>query len=121
MLGWWRKLLKPSPAGGRPSVRANCTRCRIQDAVLEAYREAVMREDLTRAVEAALAGDWKAAHEVAQRYEHDRTACWLHAVLHKMEPDEDNARYWYRKAGDFYESYTDPQAELRAIRAVLTY
>ena len=80
-----------------------------------------MREDLTRAVELAITGDWTGAHEIAQRYEDDRIACWLHAALHKIEQDPDNARYWYRKAGQFYESYADPQAELRAIRAVLTY
>lgn len=80
-----------------------------------------MRQELARAVEAAIAGDWTAAHEIVQRHEDDPTECWLHAVLHKIEPDPDNARYWYRKAGQFYESYADPQAELKAIRAVLTY
>lgn len=80
-----------------------------------------MREALTRAVELAIAGDWKGAHEICQRFEDDKLACWLHAVLHKMEPDEANARYWYGQAGQFYESYTDPKAELAAIKAVLTY
>ena len=79
------------------------------------------RQDVTRAVELAIAGDWAEAHAIAQRHAEDRTACWLHAVLHKIEPDEDNARYWYRRAGQFYESYTDTKAELAAIRAVLTY
>ncbi len=80
-----------------------------------------MREDLARAIDLALAGDWKQAHLIAQRFEDDRIACWLHAVLHKIEPDEANARYWYREAGQFYESYADPKAELAAIKAVLTY
>ncbi len=120
MLGWWRNILKPDAAPSGLSA-ATCTRCKIQDAVLQAYREAEMRQELARAVEAAIAGDWTAAHEIVQRHEDDPTACWLHAVLHKIEPDPDNARYWYRKAGQFYESYADPQAELKAIRAVLTY
>lgn len=79
------------------------------------------RTDLTRAVDLALAGDWASAHAIVQRYEDDKAACWIHAVLHKMEPDEANARYWYREAGQFYESYTDPHAELTAIKATLTY
>ncbi len=80
-----------------------------------------MRDDLIRAVDAAIAGDWKTAHEIVQKYEDDKTACWLHAVLHKIEPDEANARYWYREAGQFYESYGEPKVELAAIKAVLTY
>jgi len=80
-----------------------------------------MREDLARAVDMAIAGDWAGAHTIAQQQEDDPTACWLHAVLHKMEPDEENARYWYGKAGQFYESYADPKAELATIKAVLTY
>jgi hypothetical protein len=81
----------------------------------------VSRQDLTRAVEAAIAGDWDAAHKIVQEDEVDATACWIHAVLHKIEGDEGNSRYWYRRAGQSYESFTDTKAELAAIKAVLTY
>ena len=54
------------------------------------------REDLIRAVDLALAGDWNAAHEIVQQDEADPTSCWVHAVLHKIEGDAGNARYWYR-------------------------
>jgi hypothetical protein len=80
-----------------------------------------VRQELTRAVDLALAGDWNGAHEIAQRDEEDATSCWLHAVLHKIEGDAANARYWYRLAGQAYEAYSDPKAELAAIKAVLTY
>ncbi len=80
-----------------------------------------IRADLALAADLAIAGDWKGAHEIVQRHEDDRTACWLHAVLHKIEPDEANARYWYRQAGQFFESYSDAKAELAAIKALLTY
>ena len=43
------------------------------------------------------------------------------AVLHKIEGDESNSRYWYRRSGQSYESWSDPKAELAAIKAVLTY
>jgi hypothetical protein len=79
------------------------------------------RQDLTRAVELAIAGDWKAAHTIVQQSEEDATSCWIHAVLHKIEGDADNSRYWYRRAGQSYESYPDAKAELAAIKAVLTY
>jgi hypothetical protein len=76
---------------------------------------------MIRAVDLAIAGDWKAAHEIVQRDEEDATACWIHAVLHKIEGDAGNARYWYRRAGQAYEAYADPKAELAAIKAALTY
>ena len=81
----------------------------------------ISRQDLIRAVDLALAGDWDAAHEIAQQGEADPTSCWIHAVLHKIEGDAANARYWYRRAGQAYEAYADPKAELAAIKAVLTY
>ena len=80
-----------------------------------------IRGDLIRATELALAGDWAGAHGVVQGFEADATACWLHACLHKMEPDESNSRYWYRRSGHAYEEYTDGRAELAAIKAALTY
>ena len=80
-----------------------------------------LREDLIAAVDAALAGQWDDAHALAQKHEDDRTGCWLHACLHKMEPDEANSRYWYRRSGHSYEEYAEPAAELTAIRAALTY
>jgi hypothetical protein len=79
------------------------------------------REDLVRAVDLALAGNWTGAHEIVQRDETDPTFCWAHAVLHKIEGDAANARYWYRLAGQAYEAYSDPRVELAAIKAVLTY
>jgi hypothetical protein len=79
------------------------------------------RQDLIRAVDLALAGNWNGAHEIAQQDESDQTSCWVHAVLHKIEGDAASARYWYRLAGQAYEAYADPKAELAAIKAVLSY
>jgi hypothetical protein len=83
--------------------------------------EMASRQDLIGAVELAMTGDWKAAHEAVQKHEDDATACWIHAVLHKIEGDAANSRYWYGRAGQAYEAYQDPKAELSAIKAVLTY
>ncbi len=81
----------------------------------------VDRTVLISAVELAIAGDWHGAHGLVDQIEGDPTACWIHACLHKIEGDEANARFWYRRSGQFYESYADPRAELAAIMAALTY
>jgi hypothetical protein len=82
---------------------------------------AAERQNLIRAVELAIAGDWQAAHTIVQQHEGDATSCWIHAVLHKIEGDAENSRYWYRRAGQSYEAYGDAKAELAAIKAALTY
>ncbi len=79
------------------------------------------RTILVRAVTLAQAGDWAGAHALVDDIEDDPTACWIHACLHKIEGDEANARYWYRRSGQFYESYADANAELASIKAALTY
>ena len=81
----------------------------------------ISRAELAQACDLALAGDWTGAHILVQRDEDDRVSCWIHAVLHKIEGDAANSRYWYGQAGQFYESYADPRAELNAIKATLTY
>ena len=41
--------------------------------------------------------DWTKAHEVVM--DEDGPECaWVHAYLHRVEGDLDNARYWYRQA-----------------------
>ncbi|MSS99211.1 MAG: hypothetical protein EXS26_01970 [Opitutales bacterium] len=43
-------------------------------------------------------GDWEAAHDIAQDIE-TPTGAWLHALLHLIEGDLGNARYWFAEAG----------------------
>jgi hypothetical protein len=78
-----------------------------------------LNDDLLQAVELALAGKWDAAHELVQRYEGESKAAWIHAVLHKMEGDLGNARYWYRHANRMDQVAEEPRAELAAIQAEL--
>jgi hypothetical protein len=54
---------------------------------------------------AALAGlwwagkdDWDKAHKIVMD-EGGKDCAWVHAYLHRVEGDLDNARYWYRQAG----------------------
>ncbi|MGH9521055.1 MAG: hypothetical protein ACRD3E_00835 [Terriglobales bacterium] len=43
-------------------------------------------------------GDWQRAHESAQK-DKGRDGSWVHAYLHRKEGDQDNAAYWYNRAG----------------------
>ncbi|MBS0233517.1 MAG: hypothetical protein JSR99_08515 [Proteobacteria bacterium] len=76
-------------------------------------------EDLKRAVECAIAGDWDDAHAIAQTDEREPLHRWLHACLHKIEGNTFNSRYWYRGSGRSYEDFASPDAELHAIRDAL--
>jgi hypothetical protein len=75
-----------------------------------------MNEDLLKAIDFAVAGQWKEAHELVQQYESDATAAWIHAVLHKIEGDLGNSRYWYHRAGKLEHGSDEPKAELAEIR-----
>ncbi len=39
-------------------------------------------------------GDWQRAHDLAQR-QGGKDGAWVHAYLHRLDGDDDNARYWY--------------------------
>jgi hypothetical protein len=75
-----------------------------------------MHKHLLQAIDSALAGQWNAAHQIVQQYEADTTAAWIHAVLHKIEGDDSNSRYWYRRAGKLEHVADEPTAELAEIR-----
>jgi hypothetical protein len=78
-----------------------------------------LRDELLQAVELALAGKWDAAHHLVQQHEEDATAAWIHAVLHKIEGDLANSRYWYRRADRMDRAAEEPHAELAALQAEL--
>ena len=75
-----------------------------------------MQKNLLQAIDLALSGQWDAAHEIVQQYEADKCAPWIHAVLHKIEGDQDNSRYWYRRAGKLEHFSDEPKEELAEIR-----
>jgi len=69
------------------------------------------RESLRKAVAHLEQGDWDAAHKIVQA---DDTvqACWLHGIVHVLEGDLENARYWYGRAGRAFSR--DTAAEIAA-------
>lgn len=75
-------------------------------------------KSLKQAVEFALNDEWHNAHLLAQDSNH-KLAHWMHAVLHKIEGDEWNSRYWYKRTDKQYEDFADSTAELEAILQIL--
>ena len=76
-------------------------------------------DELLEAIDLALAGRWEEAHRIVQRDEADSRANWIHAVVHKIEGDRGNSRYWYRRAGRLEWADREPSEELQAIRSEL--
>ena len=75
--------------------------------------------DLRRALGHLEKGDWQAAHEIVQADEDSALACWAHGIVHLMEGDLANARYWYRAARrDFPKAPSAPE-EIAALSATL--
>ena len=61
-------------------------------------------------------GEWQSAHEIVQQDEEDALYCWAHGIVHVMEGDLPNARYWYREAKRaFPENYSVPD-EIAALK-----
>ncbi len=59
-------------------------------------------------------GDWQQAHGLVQN-ETTEFACWVHGIVHILEGDIGNARYWYRRAGRAYPRDGDAVAEIEAL------
>ena len=69
------------------------------------------KELLNRAITFAINDGWDASHKIVQDLD-SSYAYWIHAVLHKIEGDESNSRYWYERAQQSFEAYNDPIKEL---------
>ena len=73
------------------------------------------RAQLEKAVELLGEGDWRAAHEIVQKDEDSALACWAHGIVHILEGDLPNARYWYGQAKRAFPSKPDAAREIRAL------
>src|SRR6266478_1417554 len=75
--------------------------------------------ELAAALELLAQGDWKAAHAIVQRDEESPLACWAHGIVHLMEGDVPNARYWYREAGRAFPKKVSIEEEIRTLKESL--
>lgn len=73
---------------------------------------------LQRALWLAAKDDWDGAHTIVQDDE-SADAAWVHAYLHRVEGDQSNAAYWYKRAGQPVSGAPLP-AEWKAIVKALT-
>jgi len=74
---------------------------------------------LERAVELLETGAWQQAHTIVQD-DTSALAAWLHGIVHTLEGDLDNARYWYRKADRVFRGPDAVAEELAAARRSLS-
>lgn len=75
--------------------------------------------DLPRALTLLEKGEWQAAHRIVQKDEASPLACWAHGIVHILEGDLSNARYWYREAKRKFPDPPSAVSELAALRAAL--
>jgi hypothetical protein len=64
-------------------------------------------------------GDWQAAHRIVQADETSALACWAHGIVHLMEGDLANARYWYREARRAFPDSPAVHEEVAALKGAL--
>ena len=70
---------------------------------------------LRRAAELLAAGEWQAAHAIVQD-DPSPLAAWMHGIVHLLEGDVSNARYWYGSAGRPFPGEGAVQGEIEAVR-----
>jgi hypothetical protein len=73
---------------------------------------------IAKAVRHLESGDWKAAHLIVQN-DSSSLGCWAHGIVHLIEGDLDNARYWYRRAHRAMPHLDTANAEIAALKASL--
>ena len=71
--------------------------------------------DLAAVIALLRTGDWQGAHAIVQADESAPGSCWAHGIVHLLEGDLGNARYWYGRAGRAWPSAPDPGAEIEAL------
>ena len=74
------------------------------------------KSELERAVALLESGDWQSAHRIVQQDEDSMLSCWAHGIVHLMEGDTANARYWYREAKRPFPSEPSAATEIRALK-----
>lgn len=71
---------------------------------------------IVKAVRHLEQGQWKAAHVLVQN-DASMLGCWAHGIVHLIEGDMDNAKYWYRRAHRALPHGNTANAEIAALKA----
>jgi hypothetical protein len=78
--------------------------------------QASSADALRRAADLLAEGDWEAAHGIVQD-DPSPLAAWMHGIVHLLEGDIANARYWYGQARRLFPDPRDVRSEIDAARA----
>ena len=73
---------------------------------------------IAKAVGHLEAGDWQSAHVLVQR-DSSTLGCWAHGIVHLIEGDLANAKYWYRRAHRSLPHGDTAAAEIAALKDTL--
>jgi hypothetical protein len=73
---------------------------------------------LNTAVRHLRRGDWQKAHAIVQN-DNTEAGFWAHGIVHMLEGDLGNARYWFRRAGRPFPRERDASVEIDALVATL--
>ncbi|MEM9633435.1 MAG: hypothetical protein AAGA50_19040 [Pseudomonadota bacterium] len=65
-----------------------------------------------------LGPEWEKAHAICQNAEGEKAHDWVHALCHLIEGDQENAAYWFARAGKLFDN-NDPVAVWEEIVAAL--
>jgi hypothetical protein len=63
-------------------------------------------------------GEWEKAHPIVQD-DASTLGCWAHGIVHMLEGDLPNARYWYRRAHRVFPKTVDAKAEIAALASAV--
>ena len=63
-------------------------------------------------------GDWARAHDIVQ-HDESKLGCWAHGIVHLVEGDLGNARYWYRRASRPFPKDRDVDREVAELTQAL--
>jgi len=115
----FHRLLKtPEPAGLGPGPRSGVeSLAALSSAMDAAFKEVTVdkrRSDLVRALILLWHDHLEASHVIAQRYEEEADGSYVHAIVHRREPDYSNAKYWFHRTRHHpaYSTLADRAGEL---------
>ncbi len=101
-------------AGAADRIRGNA----VQTATCLMEEGGMRVAPIVKAVQHLEAGEWKAAHLLVQK-DASSLGCWAHGIVHLIEGDLDNAKYWYRRAHRPLPHGNTASAEIAALKASL--
>jgi len=73
--------------------------------------------EMAKAIAHLEAGDWQQANEIVQRDEESPLARWAHGIVHLMEGDQGNARYWFGQAHRRFPERPSVAEEIDALKS----